>query len=881
MREDSVQDLMEYETGRRHPDNSWVKNFVLFVACMWSVFQIWISSPLQFIVADYFSLEIILSDTKVRSLHLSIAIFLVFCTFPAFRKSPSSYIPILDWVWAFVASFSAMYLCLFYSDLAGRSGLPNTMDIVISALGVLSLLEAARRVMGITIALIATIFMSYAVFGSLMPVIISHKSNFIDELVTYQWLTTEGVYGIALGVSAGFVFLYVLFGSLLEKAGAGRFFIKLSFALLGKFVGGPAKAAVVASGLMGMMSGSSIANTVTVGSLTIPLMKKIGLSPEKAGAIEVSAGINGQIMPPVMGAAAFLMAEFLSIPYAEIIVHAFIPAILVYMALLYMMHLEALKLGLSRYDNREGGSNSMYHALLMSGVYLVSIFLVISVVYFLIQGITYVIDSGEEIVLIGGLKRWFGDYTLYSITVLMLSVYFPILYYQSKLEDFDPEECILTEKFTSIWEIMSSGLHYFIPIFSLVWCLTIERMSPALSAYWTVMVLSFILVTQNAIKEYFRNGFGNVLNKCKAGSKELIDGLILGAQNMIGVAIATAAAGLIVGSISLTGVGQIVTELVSYVADGSLMVILLLTALICIVLGMGMPTTACYVIVSSVMVPVLTQLTMKQGVIIPPVALHLFVFYFGLMADATPPVGLASYAASAIAQGNPIITGVQAFTYNIRTMVLPFIFVFNSDIILCGDFSVIEVLGIFSISLIGMLALSAGIQGYFIVRSRIAESCLLILVGLSLLYPKFWIDQINPEFIKVDVNNLVQMRNVEVMTDDNIKIGITGRNSFGEEEKRYALFTSDVQGESLYHRLYNAGIKINEDYPNATEGFEIISLIPRSPAAKVRLEPGFMINSFYISQKQSSNLWVLVIALSMLVLIYIIQKRRHKIIQEI
>ena len=292
-----------------------------------------------------------------------------------------------------------------------------------------------------------------------------------------------------------------------------------------------------------MMSGSSIANTVTVGSLTIPLMKKMGLSPEKAGAVEVSAGINGQIMPPVMGAAAFLMAEFLSIPYAQIIGHAFLPAILVYIALLYMIHLEALKLGLSGVTSDENDNGSIYRTILMSGIYAVSIFLTVSIIYFFIQGFSYITDIGESVVLFAGIKSYFAGHVLPVISILLFGAYVIILYFQSKLRDVDIDECVLEEKFTNVWEVLESGLHYFIPIFTLVWCLTIERLSPALSAYWTIIVLAVILITQNPIKAFFRGNTSNTAYLIKSGFKDLLDGMVLGAQNMVGVAIATAAAG--------------------------------------------------------------------------------------------------------------------------------------------------------------------------------------------------------------------------------------------------------------------------------------------------------------------------------------------------
>ncbi|MCB2081058.1 MAG: TRAP transporter permease, partial [Rickettsiales bacterium] len=342
--------VIENDTGARRPDSKFQTGLLTWTAICWALFQLWIASPLMFIVGQWqiggFRLSgLVFDDTRARSIHLGFAIILAFLAYPASRRSPRNYIPFLDWIFAVAGCFCALYLYLFYDDLAARSGLPTQFDIIAACIGMLLLLEATRRSLGPPLLIVATVFLCYTFFGSMdwVPDVIKTKSQSLPKVASHQWLTTEGVYGIALGVSTSFVFLFVLFGALLERAGAGNYFIKVAFSLLGHLRGGPAKAAVLSSGLTGLISGSSIANTVTTGTFTIPLMKRVGFSGEKAGAVEVASSVNGQIMPPVMGAAAFLMVEYVGIPYVEVIKHAFIPAIISYIALLYIVHLEALK----------------------------------------------------------------------------------------------------------------------------------------------------------------------------------------------------------------------------------------------------------------------------------------------------------------------------------------------------------------------------------------------------------------------------------------------------------------------------------------------------------------------------------------------------------
>ncbi|RZL05353.1 MAG: TRAP transporter fused permease subunit, partial [Rubrivivax sp.] len=338
---EALQQLVaDSDTGGRKPTGI-TAGVIFAVAMLWALFQYWYASPLPFALGFG-----ILNDTEARAIHLGFALFLAFLAWPAFKRSPRNRVPVVDWLLALVAAFCGAYIMLFYTELSTRPGQPNTMDIVVGFAGVLLLLEATRRAVGWPMAALAAIFLAYCLLGPHLPDVLSHKGASVNRLISHMWLTTEGVYGIALGVSAGTIFVYVLFGALLDRAGGGNYMMQVSFAALGHLRGGPAKVAVVSSALNGMISGSSVSNVVSGGIFTIPLMKKAGYGGVKAGAIETMASVNGQIMPPVMGAAAFLMVEYVGIPYADIVKHAFLPATLSYIGLLYIVHLEALKMGM-------------------------------------------------------------------------------------------------------------------------------------------------------------------------------------------------------------------------------------------------------------------------------------------------------------------------------------------------------------------------------------------------------------------------------------------------------------------------------------------------------------------------------------------------------
>ena len=692
------------DSGARKPAGMPGK-LLVSIAAAWSLFQLWIASPVPFILGFG-----VFSATEARSIHLAFALFLAYMAYPAFKRSPRDRIPIQDWVLATVAAFCGAYMFIFYEGLSQRPGAPILQDVIVGVAGVLLLLEATRRALGPPLMIVASFFLIYSLAGPWMPGILSHGGVSLYGLINHQWLTTQGVFGIALGVSTSFVFLFVLFGALLDKAGAGNYFIKVAFSLLGHYKGGPAKAAVVASAMTGLISGSSIANVVTTGTFTIPMMKRVGFSAEKAGAVEVASSVNGQIMPPVMGAAAFLMVEYVGISYVDVIKHAFLPALISYIALVYIVHLEALK------ANMEGLESSNPPKPLVRKVmgFLGGLLLMMVTAMVVYYGL-------------GWLKPVLGDATPWVVSVGLAVIYVALLKLASsypELELDDPNQPIYSLPQTKPTVLV--GLQYILPVVVLVWCLMVERLSPGLSAFWATVFMVFIILTQRPITSIFR-GRSKMGADLREGAMDLWVGLVTGARNMIGIGIATATAGIIVGAVSQTGVGLVLAEVVEILAMGNLLLILLLTAVLSLILGMGLPTTANYIVVSALLAPVIVQLGAENGLLVPLIAVHLFVFYFGIMADVTPPVGLASFAAAAVSGGDPIRTGFQAFYYSLRTAALPFLFIFNTDLLLI-DVTFLQGILIFVVSTIAMLIFAAATQGYMITRSRWYESAVLLLI---------------------------------------------------------------------------------------------------------------------------------------------------------
>lgn len=853
--EAELQDLVDStDSGARNPAGL-QKTLLLGAALIWSLFQLWIASPLPFLDWPIVGSFGVFNDTEARSIHLGFAVFLTFLAFPALASSPRDKIPALDLVFATLGAFSAGYLFIFYAQLSDRPGAPILQDLVIGSVGVLLLLEATRRALGPPLVVVASIFLIYTFAGPYMPSIIAHKGAGLSQVINHQWITTEGVFGIALGVSTSFVFLFVLFGALLDKAGAGNYFIKVAFSLLGHMRGGPAKAAVVSSGLTGLISGSSIANVVTTGTFTVPMMKRVGFSAEKAGAVEVASSVNGQIMPPVMGAAAFLMVEYVGLSYVEVITHAFLPALISYIALVYIVHLEALKMGMQGLPRRSEPKPWMVRLVgLLFG-------------FVATAAIGFIVYYG-----IGWIKPILGDWASLVIALLLFIAYVVLIAFAARYPDLeldDPNAEVVELPETG--PTVKSGLHFILPVVVLVWCLMVERLSPGLSAFWATVLMIVILVTQRPLFSAFRKQ-NDMPAAFKKGFDELIDGLIAGARNMIGIGIATATAGIIVGAVSQTGIGSVLADLVEVLSFGNMLLMLILTAVLSLILGMGLPTTANYIVVSSLLAPVIVTLGQESGLIVPLIAVHLFVFYFGIMADVTPPVGLASFAAAAVSGGDPIRTGVIAFVYSLRTAILPFLFIFNTDLLLI-NVDLLHGIGVFVISTIGILLFTAATQGYFLVRNRIFETVMLIVIAFSLFRPGFWMDMIVEPY-RSEAGTALISDTVETQANSQVRLHILGEDEIGNPREFVTLLTLG-SGDNTRDRLIDAGIELIDE-----NGQAVIDYIGYdSPAQNAGLHPFQVIQKIDIAQPQPPKELIFIPALLLLVPVVLLQRRRRYALQ--
>jgi TRAP transporter 4TM/12TM fusion protein len=783
-------------------------------------------------------------------MHLAFALLLGFLAYPAFKRSPRDHIPLLDWVLAFVAAFCGGYLMFFYGPLSTRPGSPTTQDLVVSVAGLVLLLEAARRALGLPMVILALVFIAYIFGGRYMPDMIAHKGASLGKGMSHLWLTTEGVFGVALGVSSGFIFLFVLFGALLETAGAGNYFIKAAISLLGHLRGGPAKAAVVASAATGLISGSSIANVVTTGTFTIPLMKRVGYRPDKAAAVEVAASVDGQIMPPVMGAAAFLMVEYVGIPYTQVLKHALLPAVISYIALFYIVHLEAMKADIRGIPRAPGGASA--GSRLMSFGMTVAGFIVLA-------GLVY---YG-----LGWIKNLAGEAAMPIVFTLMLVVYVLLIRFSASFPELkmdDPNEEM--EYLPDAGPTLKSGLHFLLPVVVLIWNLMVEEMSPALSAFWATMFLMGIVVTQRPLFALFRGQAqaGGVAQ----GFADLFKGLISGARNMIGIGIATATAGIIVGTVTLTGIGLVMTELVEVVSGGNLMLMLAMVAVICLILGMGLPTTANYIVVSTLMAPVVVEVGSQSGLLVPLIAVHLFVFYFGLMADVTPPVGLASYAAAGIARTDPIRTGVTAFGYSIRTAILPFMFIFNTQLLLINISSMPHLLLVVSTAIVANLMFAAGTQGWFLRRNRWWESLALLLVTFTLFRPGFWWDMVYPPYVDAPATQLMQIAE-KAPAGASQRLWIEGQTLEGKDVSRGVLLPLGEPGTAR-PRLDRVGLRVIA----MGDELQVMQVKFGSRAEKLGFEQGFKISTIELDAERPAKEWMVVPALLLLGIVAWLQRRR-------
>ncbi|MBE4586841.1 C4-dicarboxylate ABC transporter [Vibrio navarrensis] len=843
-----VQEMVaQADTGARNP-NGLPGQILWFVPLCWSLFQLWYASPLPFI----FNFAI-LNDTQARAVHLTFAVFLAFTAYPALKSSPRDRIPLVDWLLALAGSFSAAYIYIFYTELASRSGAPTTFDIIASVTGMVLLLEATRRALGPPLMLVAAVFLLYTFAGPYMPEVIAHKGASLNKAMSHLWLTTEGVFGVALGVSTSFVFLFVLFGAMLERAGAGAYFIKVAFSLLGHMRGGPAKAAVVASGLSGLVSGSSIANVVTTGTFTIPLMKRVGFPGTKAGAVEVAASTNGQLTPPIMGAAAFLMVEYVGISYVEVIKAAILPALISYIALIYIVHLEACKAGMTGLPRRH--NPTLLQSLLSFTGTIVALCVISAAVYY---GI-------------GWTKDVFGAAaTPIVMTALLMSYVLLLKVSANHSKDGAIEIDAELSEVPDPGPTIKSGLHFLLPIVVLVWCLTVERFSPGLSAFWATVFMIFILITQRPLTAWLTKS-DDLTEQTKAGFVDLAESLVSGARNMIGIGVATAAAGTVVGVVTLTGIGLVMTDFVEFISGGSVIMMLVFTAVISLILGMGLPTTANYIVVSTLMAPVIVTLGAQHGLIIPLIAVHLFVFYFGILADDTPPVGLAAFAAAAIAKSDPIRTGIQGFAYDIRTAILPFMFVFNTQLLLMGiDTWWHLALTIFS-SITAMLIFSAATQGWWFTKNKWWETLLLLILTFSFFRPSFWWDMLYPAKVLspgVEVTQITAALNV----GQSLELRVAGENLTGEHVEKTVQLPFADDAITAEERLSSMGLSLIEK-----DGKMLVDMVEfGSPAEASGIDFDWEIQSVVQEADRPMKEWVFAPCLLILLLLATNQKRRAR-----
>lgn len=832
--------VAEADTGGRNPSGA-VRRFVMLICLLWAMFQFWYASPLPFALGFG-----VLNDTEARSIHLGFALFLGFLLWPFSSRSQTDRVPWFDWLFAILACFAGAYLLIFYSELATRPGQPTGFDVLTASLGLLLLLEATRRAVGLPMALLALLFIAYAMAGPWMPEVLQHKGASLNRLISHMWLTTEGVYGIALGVSTSAIFIYVLFGALLDRAGGGNYMMQVSFAALGHLRGGPAKVAVISSALNGMISGSSVSNVVSGGIFTIPLMKKAGYGGVKAGAIETMSSVNGQIMPPVMGAAAFLMVEYVGIPYAEIVKHALLPAILSYLGLFYIVHLEALKLGMQPIVKRE--YRPRYQRWIRVGIGVSGSVILIAILYYALAFIKYLL----------------GHFAIWGAALFMLLIYLMAINQAARSQALPQDIDIDNPQVLDTWTTVKAGLHYLLPIGTLIWCLMIEELSPSLSAFWAVVVLITLMITQKPCMALIRKE--PMLPTWREGLHDLVGGFHDGARNMVGIGIATATAGIIVGGITLTGLGLRMTDFVEAVAQGNVLIMLLFIAFVCLVLGLGVPTTANYVLVATLMAPVVVELGAQSGLVIPLIAVHLFVFYYGIMGDITPPVGLATFAAAAISGEDAIKTGMQGARYALRTVILPFIWIFNPQLLLIDVHDAWELIRVVAACSLAMLVFGAISMNWFRVKNRLWENLLLSVAVILLFRPDLIMNQLKPPLVEREVSSVYEV--VQHASDDSrLVFVIRGMNLEGADITKTLALNLGVGTEDGRKRLSSAGIQLM-----SLGGQSQISAVRfGSQAQKAGFEQGWEVVSIMVPAERPTPHWFYLPACILILIVWFTQ----------
>lgn len=562
-----------------------------------------------------------------RSIHVAMILALAFAMYPPVKKASRTKIPFYDVILILLSISTAVYVYLNYDDIVRRAGVATMWDVIMAAVLVLLVLEAARRISGWALPILGVLFVLYAVFGREIPGMFRHRGYSWDATFNFLYLTTEGIYGTAIGVAASYIFLFVLFGAVLQKSGMGQFFNDIALALAGQSRGGPAKVAVVASGFLGSINGAAVANVVTTGAFTIPLMKRVGYKPVFAGAVEASASVGGQILPPIMGAAAFIMAETLGMPYRDIAIAALIPALLYYLGVIAQVHLRATRDGLK------------------------------------------------------GISR---------------------------------------ENLPAVGEVLKERGHLMIPLLFLIYMLFFTGRTILLSALLTILVTAVV---------------AQLRKTTRMSIQDMVDALADGAKTSVSVSIACAAVGVIVGVVTLTGFGVKLANAIVTIGAGNLLFSLILTMIACIILGMGLPSIPTYIITATMAAPALGQLGVE------PLVAHLFVFYFGLFANITPPVALASFAAAGLSGADPVKTGFQSMRLSLAGYIIPFIFVFNPAMLL-QDVTAGQAILVAITGTVGVLLLSVAVEGHFMVNANPIVRVLFAAAALTMMAPDLMTDAI-------------------------------------------------------------------------------------------------------------------------------------------
>lgn len=628
---EEIDDYMsKYDSESRYRRyNDWKKYLIIAISVIFCLFQL------------YSILSGRITAQVVRATHLAFVMLLAYLLFPMKKDMPKDKLPWYDVILAIIGAASWSYITINFDSLVRRAGIYTSTDIIIGIIGILLVFEACRRIVGLPILIISIVFIIYALFGAYAPGFLNHRGYSLQRLVSHLFYNTEGIMGTPIGASATFIFLFIFFGALLDKTGIGQFFIDICNAIAGGFDGGPAKVAVLTSAMFGTVSGSSVSNTVGTGSFTIPMMKSLGYRPEFAGAVEASASTGGQLMPPIMGAAAFLMAESLGIPYMEVAKAAIIPAILYFTGIFIMVHLEAKKTGLK------------------------------------------------------GLSR---------------------------------------DSLPKIGELLMKKGYLVIPLLTIIYFFVLGK--TAIYAGLMGIIAAAIVAIVNSIVDIIMK------RKVSFGLNDLIDVFVNAARNIISVAIACAMAGIIIGVITLTGLGLKIGAGLISISGGIPLLLLFLTMISSIILGMGVPTTANYLITSTIAASAIIGLGYE------PLAAHMFVFYFGIIADVTPPVALAAMAGAAIAKSDPLKTGIEATKLSIGAFIIPYMFIFNPDILMINT-TIADIIPILITSLIGMFGVSAGLEGYVFRKCKPYERILFIIAGLLSIYPEVYSDIIGIGIIAI------------------------------------------------------------------------------------------------------------------------------------